>query len=208
MRIGLYGLPTAGKTYILDKINFLDVVSGSRLLHEMCPDFDSKNDVQKNRIRMDLAELLMSRDTFIADGHYAFGDKVVFTESDGKLYDVFIYLYISPEILRERMAASDRNSKYLSYNIEEWQNREINCLREYCHVNNKDFYVLDNHPRNEFADTSDVIEFIKKIASGYSCASFAERCANEILNFSSTDIITLMDRDQTITVDLEGLNYV
>ena len=42
MRIGLYGLPTAGKTYILDKINFIDVVSGSRMLRELCPDFDLK----------------------------------------------------------------------------------------------------------------------------------------------------------------------
>ena len=32
MRIGLYGMPTAGKTYILDKVDFLEVMSGSVLL--------------------------------------------------------------------------------------------------------------------------------------------------------------------------------
>lgn len=201
MRIGLYGLPTVGKTYILDKISFLDVVSGSTMLREICPEFDLKNDVEKNKIRMDLANILMSKDNFIVDGHYAFGDKIVFTESDGKLYDVFIYLYLSPEKIRERMAASIRNKKYLSYNIEEWQKYEINCLREYCHMNDKDFYVLDNPPQNEFDDISSVIEFIKGIVSGYSCVTFAERCANEILKHSSSNIITLMDGDKTVTVE-------
>ena len=201
MRIGLFGLPTAGKTYILDKISFLDVVSGSTMLREICPEFDLKNDVEKNKTRMDLANILMSKDNFIVDGHYAFGDKVVFTESDGKLYDIFIYLYISPEKIRERMVASIRNRKYLSYNIEEWQKYEINCLREYCHMNDKDFYVLDNPPQNEFDDISSVVEFIKGIVSGYSCVAFAERCANEILKHSSSNIITLMDGDKTVTVE-------
>ena len=40
MRIGLYGMPTAGKTYILDKVDFLEVMSGSVLLREICPTFD------------------------------------------------------------------------------------------------------------------------------------------------------------------------
>ena len=43
MRIGLYGMPTAGKTYILDKVDFLEVMSGSVLLREICPTFDSVN---------------------------------------------------------------------------------------------------------------------------------------------------------------------
>lgn len=201
MRIGLYGLPAAGKTYILDKIKFLDVISGSRMLRKICPEFDAKSDVQKNTIRIKLAELLKNRDMFIMDGHYAFGDKVVFTESDGKLYDVFMYLYIAPEILKERMATSNRNSKYLSYNIDEWQNYEINGLRKYCHMNGKDFYVLDNPPQNEFNDVSSIIEFIRTVASGYSCVTFAEHCTKEILNRSSSDVIILMDGDRTITIE-------
>ena len=34
MRIGLYGMPTAGKTHILNKIDFIEVANGSRLLRE------------------------------------------------------------------------------------------------------------------------------------------------------------------------------
>ena len=49
MRIGLYGMPTAGKSYILDKVDFLEVMSGSVLLREICPTFDSEDDHGKNK---------------------------------------------------------------------------------------------------------------------------------------------------------------
>lgn len=42
MRIGLYGMPTAGKTHILDKIDFIEVLVGSKLLREYDPDFDNQ----------------------------------------------------------------------------------------------------------------------------------------------------------------------
>ena len=115
MRIGLYGMPTSGKTYILDRIDFIESLSGSRFLREICPDFDKKDDAVKNMVRQKLADLLSEKDSFIMDGHYAFGDKVVFTENDGQLYDVFVYLYILPELLLKRMEASERNRKYLCF---------------------------------------------------------------------------------------------
>ena len=30
MRIGLYGMPTSGKTHILDRIDFIEVLVGSK----------------------------------------------------------------------------------------------------------------------------------------------------------------------------------
>ena len=42
MRIGLYGMPTAGKTHVLNQLDFIDVKLGSNFLREICPDFDSK----------------------------------------------------------------------------------------------------------------------------------------------------------------------
>jgi hypothetical protein len=121
MRIGLYGMPTAGKSYILDKIDFLEVMSGSVLLNEICPTFDSEDDHGKNMAREELAKRLLGVESFIMDGHYAFGDKVAFTDMDGQLYDVILYLYISPDVLIKRMRGSDKNKKYLSYDIEKWQ---------------------------------------------------------------------------------------
>ena len=144
MRIALYGMPTSGKSYILDKIDFISVMQGSKILHDICPDFDLQNEMGRKNARQQLADLLAVSDNFIMDGHYSFGDEIAFTNNDGGLYDVFLYLYVSPEFLKMRMEKSERNKKYLLYDIKEWQEKEINGLREYCHEHDKDFYIIDN----------------------------------------------------------------
>ena len=83
MRIGLYGMPTAGKTYVLDKIDFIDVVVGSKLLREYDPDFDLRDEAGRAQDRKDVANIMKQRDHFIMDGHYAFGDEIAFTEDEG-----------------------------------------------------------------------------------------------------------------------------
>lgn len=201
MRIGLYGMPTAGKTHILDQLDFIEVIVGSRLLREYDPDFDSRDEAGREQDRKAVAQLMMAKETFIMDGHYAFGDEIAFTEDEGKMYDVYLYLYVSPDIIKERMAASDKNRKYLRYDIAGWQNTEIAGLRKYCQDNGKDFYVLDNPPDNCFEDVSDIIEFIRGIVNGYSCAAYAKECADYILNRSKSDTIVLLDGDKTLTVE-------
>ena len=201
MRIGLYGMPTAGKSYILERIDFTECLSGSRLLREISPDFDIMSDDDKDRARRKLADKLITKSSFIMDGHYAFGNKAVFTENDGRLYDAFVYLYISQDELTKRMEGSLRNRKYLRYDISEWQRNEIESLREYCHKNEKDFYVLDNPPQNVFDDVALVIDFIRAIADGYSCVSLAKSIAADILKNCKSDTVTLMDGDKTITVE-------
>ena len=201
MRIGLYGMPAAGKTYILNKLDFIKVVSGSLMLREICPEFDQKDEEEKNEVRRKLADRLATIDTFIIDGHYAFGDKKAFTEKDGCLYDAFLYLYVLPEALKKRMEVSERNRKYLDYDLDKWQKWEIESLREYCHEHDKDFYVIDNPPENFFGDISEVIDFIKAVLGGYSCKALAEKCADEILKSSKSDTVVLMDGDKTVTIE-------
>lgn len=201
MRIGLYGMPTAGKTFILEQIDFIEVVVGSKLLKEYDPDFDTRDEAGREQDRKAVAQLMMNKETFIMDGHYAFGDEIAFTEDDGKMYDVYLYLYVSPDILKERMAASSKNRKYLKFDVTEWQNEEISGLRKYCHDNGKDFYVIDNPPYNCFEDVSGVIRFIRDIVDGYSCVSYARECADYIINNSKTDTIVLLDGDKTLTIE-------
>ena len=201
MRIGLYGMPTSGKTYILDQIDFLEVLVGSKLLREYAPDFDRRDEEGRERARKEVAELMMSKDSFIMDGHYAFGDEIAFTEEEGKMYDIYLYLYISPEALRSRMEASQKNQKYLAFDVEEWQNREISALRSYCHRVDKDFYVIDNPPHNEFADAPKAIEFIKSIVNGYSCKEYAKKCVADILERSMSNTVVLLDGDKTLTIE-------
>ena len=198
MRIGLYGMPSAGKTSILENIDFIDVFCGSQFLKKRTPDFDRKNSEEKNTCRKELAKHLLTKDNFIMDGHYAFGDEIAFTESDGNLYDTFIYLYVRPDILCKRMEQSDKNQKYLKYDISMWQQTEIEKLREYCHKNEKDFYVIDNPSVGYFEDVQIVIDFIKDIVNGFSCVSFAKKCANDILSHVGEEkTVTLFDGDRT-----------
>lgn len=201
MRIGLYGMPCAGKTYILDQVDFVEVVVGSKLLREYDPDFDKRDEAGREADRKAVAKKMMEKETFIMDGHYAFGDELAFTEDEGNMYDVYIYLYISPEVLKKRMMTSEKNQKYSKFNIEEWQNIEIQGLREYCHNNNKDFYVVDNPPLNEGESTDIIITFIRDIIDGFSCVGYARKCAEDILRTSSDDTIMLLDGDKTLTIE-------
>ena len=201
MRIGLYGMPTAGKTYIMDQIDFMEVIVGSKLLRQYDPDFDKRDETGREKDRKDVANIMLSKPEFIMDGHYAFGDEIAFTEEEGNMYEIYIYLYVDPEVLRSRMNASQKNQKYLKFDIKAWQQREIDGLREYCHKHNKDFYVIDNPPENAVNDASDIIQFIKDIRAGYSCVDFAKKCVKAILEKSSSDEITLYDGDKTLTVE-------
>lgn len=132
MRLGLYGLPAAGKTYILDRINGIKVFHGSDMLFDLDKDFHNTDENGRKAVRKELANSLLKENNFIMDGHYSFGDNVVFTKEDGKLYDAFLYLYIEPRVLKSRMEKSSKNIKYLKYDIKKWQNNEIEKLREYC----------------------------------------------------------------------------
>lgn len=201
MRIGLYGMPTSGKTYIMDRIDFMEVIVGSKLLRQFDPDFDKRDEVGREYDRRKVAEMMMAKKEFIMDGHYAFGKEIAFTEEEGKMYDVYIYIYIDPEVLKERMLSSNKNLKYADNDIAAWQKCEIDGLREYCHLHEKDFYVVDNPTDNAYINADEVIEFIRDIRNGYSCVEHAKRIADKILKESSGDTITLMDGDKTLTIE-------
>ena len=204
MRIGLYGVPTAGKTYILEKIKFMPVLVGSKLLRERNTNFDNCDEIEKENTRKQVAKLLINENkSFIMDGHYSFGDKIAFTEEEGQMYDIYLYLYVSPEILKQRITTSLKNSsKYANFDIEQWQNKEILDLRQFCHQNNKDFYIIDN-PKSHYDEeyTLLVLNFIKDIVLGYSCVSYAEKCANCIIQESKSDIVHLFDGDKSLTLE-------
>ena len=82
MKIGLYGLPTAGKTTILSQIDFAPVLIGSDLLRKIAPSFSTFSDSKQNMVRKRLAQSLREKDSFLMDGHYSFGEKTVFTDED------------------------------------------------------------------------------------------------------------------------------
>ena len=129
------------------------------------------------------------------DGHYSFGEEIAFTEADGDLYDTFIYLYTPIDILMARMEKSERNRKYLKYDLNKWQSYEINSLRKYCHLNNKDFYIIDSPESNGMIDSELALEFIQDVYHGFSCVNFSRKIVDE-LNIQNKKIY-LLDGDKT-----------
>ena len=204
MKIALYGLPCAGKTTLMDKLSGIKTVNGSECLKKLCNgSFADLYEEEKYAVRIKYTEYLCRLDDeiILSDGHYSFLDKVVFTEQDGAVYDVFIYLYCSAEILKKRYEASVKNKKYRDLsvtNIESWQQFEIENLRKECHSRNKDFYVIKSNEitANEFSD------FICHIKDGYSSFGLAEMLTSEICKkYPEPCHIHLVDGDKTAIVE-------
>ncbi len=197
MRFALYGMPCAGKTTLLENMKLLTVVNGSVRLNALASSrfgrgFRELGEEDRRALRECLAQELKREDNIIVDGHYAFGDQVVFTNSDGDCYDVFLYLYESPGILLERMGRSGKNTKYLKFDIEKWQAQEIDDLRRYCLNHEKDFYIIDDRRLFE--------PFIREILQGFSTIRFSKDAAGSIAKCCpGTEPLYLLDGDKTVS---------
>ena len=197
MKYALYGLPCAGKTTIFEGLT-IPVIHGSTELNKMASGrFSDLPDTEKNALRIRYAEQLKTRtDSFISDGHYSFLDDVAFTDADGELYDVFIYLYYEPEIISERLKSSDKNRRFAELSVErirKWQSFEIESLRAESHKRNKDFYVVKD------ITTEGLQAFIDSIENGFSSFGLAKDIANQIMHFYPQPCdIHICDGDKTI----------
>lgn len=193
----LYGLPCAGKTTLLNGLD-IKVINGSAELNSLSSGrFSELDENKKNRVRVQYAERLSKMTgTLISDGHYAFPDKVVFTEADAKAYDVFLYLYCDPEIIRERLCNSEKNARFSDIsaeNIGKWQRYEIEELRRECHKRNKDFYVVNGISSDE------VGSFIQNIENGFSSFRLAEEIVDQIKSvYPEPCNICIYDGDKTV----------
>lgn len=197
MKFSLYGLPCSGKTTILNGLK-IPVIHGSAELNKLSEGrFDQLSEEEKREVRVRYAEQLSRMSgSIISDGHYSFLDDVVFTEADANLYDVFIYLYCEPEIIRERLSHSAKNTRFADLSderIRKWQYFEIEGLRNECHKRNKDFYVVRDISTDELQD------FIEKIEDGFSSYSFAEKIADYIRTiYPEPCELHICDGDKTI----------
>lgn len=182
MRIALYGMPCAGKTTIMEQIPNARIIHGSQELNRICGgEFASLTDEEKKAVRIMYTEFIRGLDDelIISDGHYSFLEDIAFTDADSELYDVFLYIYCRAEILLQRYRQSAKNSKFSENSvetIEQWQNYEIEHLREECHKRNKDFYVVSDSEDN----TSGVLSFIEFIRNGHSGFRIAKQISNKI----------------------------
>ncbi len=197
MKFSLYGLPCAGKTTIMNNLS-IPIIHGSTELNKIASGkFSTLSEEEKNALRIKYADKLSERkDSFISDGHYSFLDDVVFTESDARLYDIFIYLYCDPEIIYKRLHNSSKNARFSKLSperIKKWQDFEIESLRDECHRMNKDFYVVNNISSGEFQ------AFINKIECGFISYTLAENIASKIGSiYRDPCELHICDGDKTI----------
>ena len=197
MKYALYGLPCAGKTTIFEGLT-IPVIHGSTELNKMASGrFSDLPDTEKKSLRIRYAEQLKARtDSFISDGHYSFLDDVAFTDADGELYDVFIYLYCEPETISERLKSSDKNRRFAGLSVErirKWQSFEIENLRAECHKRNKDFYVVKD------ITAEGLQAFIDSIENGFSSFGLAEDIAIQIMHlYPQPCDIQICDGDKTV----------
>ena len=196
-------MPCAGKSTLMDRITDAKVINGSQELRRICGgSFSELSEEEKHQVRIKYTEYInaLNDEVIVSDGHYSFMETVAFTEADGDLYDIFIYLYCSPETLKERYALSEKNAKFAGESIEslrQWQEFEINNLREECHRRNKDFYVVSDNEeeKNKFFD------FLSLLREGFSSYDLATDICNQIMEqFNKQDILYMVDGDKTIII--------
>ncbi|MDE7431915.1 MAG: hypothetical protein K2N34_08375 [Lachnospiraceae bacterium] len=203
MRIALYGMPCAGKTTLMETIPDVRVIHGSRELKRISGgSFSELSEEEKFDVRVKYTEYIkeLNDRVIISDGHYSFQNNVVFTEADGNLYDVFIYLYCSPKLLLHRYEESEKNTEYAKLSpaiIEQWQNFEIASLRFECHKRGKDFYVVSDGQTSLCRFT----EFINYIKGGYSSYKLAKGLVREIRAvYPEPCELSIVDGDKTIII--------
>lgn len=158
--------------------------------------------MERLNVRIKYTEYInaLNDEVIVSDGHYSFMETVAFTEADGDLYDIFIYLYCSPENLKERYALSEKNAKFAGESIEslrQWQEFEINNLREECHRRNKDFYVVSDNEEEQ----NNFFDFLSLLREGFSSYDLATDICNQIMEqFNKQDILYMVDGDKTIII--------
>ena len=203
MKIALYGMPCAGKSTLMDRITDAKVINGSQELRRICGgSFLELSEEEKHQVRIKYTEYIngLNDEVIVSDGHYSFMETVAFTEAAGDLYDIFIYLYCSPENLKERSALYEKHAKIedeSSGSIRQWQEFDFIKVREDCQRRKNDFYVVSDNEeeQNKFFD------FLSLLREGFSSYDLATDICNQIMEqFNKQDILYMVDGDKTIII--------
>ena len=221
MKIGVYGLPCAGKDTFnykfIRQFNFFIAIKGSSNLDVIAMEKYSKyfkdlDDGKQAKIRRHFARCtLKSTDNLIIDGHFCFpkedGYLTVLTDNDVKLYDIFIYLKVDPKTLHSRIAESEKNKLYQKLSIEDikkWQNKEIEDLRDIAFNNHKEFLVLGQ----EYSESYKFLDLYLYYHTYFNAMEIAKRYIEEIKKLNCKNRkIAILDCDRTVSVEDTTISY-
>lgn len=207
MKYAVYGLPCAGKDYLISQLlqqfaiqhirgsDFLNANSGGR--------FRELPAHEQEKLRKAFISYIDSfrNNDVIVDGHYCFIENgeynVVFTEDDGDCYDVFFYLSTPASTIRERILSSDKNKKFAHLTDEQinaWKEHEIKYLQKECFEREKEFIILNG-------DNASNLEFISKVVTKNipKSVSIANDIVHLILPECTDKDVCLVDCDKTVS---------
>ena len=206
MKFVLYGLPCAGKDYLLERMPFIEHIKGSEWLNAQCGGkFREMPEDKQNALRIKFIEYVKEMDfrNIIVDGHYAFpegdGFRKAFTESDGDCYDVFVYLDTPVETIFNRIQDSEKNtiySKLTQSDLQVWRDYEVDALFHEALVRGKEFILLDY-------DLDNIITFMKGMADGTirTAPQVSRANADRVIEATGGKRrIILSDGDKTLTI--------
>lgn len=222
MKYAIYGISCCGKDTFINKLLASNKFKGyehpkgsdslnSIAMHVFEKNFKDLSDSEKNNVREKYAQELQQKKNIFADGHYCFPKdnsyELAFTAKDAECYEAFFYLKASPDVVKSRIANSQKNQKFATLStsdIASWQKKEISELRDICFKNEKDFIVLDS----DFESSMKFIEHYtvnyKSVNSYQQAARIAERCKSHI---HGTKKIALFDCDRTVVQEDTGTDY-
>ena len=206
MKFVLYGLPCAGKDYLLERMPFIEHIKGSEWLNAQCGGkFREMPEDKQNALRIKFIEYVKEMDfrNIIVDGHYAFpegdGFRKAFTESDGDCYDVFVYLDTPVETIFNRIQDSEKNtiySKLTQSDLQVWRDYEVDALFHEALVRGKEFILLDY-------DLDNIITFMSGMADGTirTAPQVSRANADRVIEATGGKRrIILSDGDKTLTI--------
>lgn len=227
MRIGVYGVSRAGKSYLINKVlDKLKVknINGSEMLSQISgasiEDFKKLHENKKEFYRKQLISKLkqnFSYDDLIIDGHYCFVNKdngsyeVVFTEEDLNFYDIFLYLDTPADIILERFRSSKgfrQNLTITVRDIEAWKEYEIRELKKQCQTLDKDLIILGNNLEKNIKWIELVLQKDIKTSSLAIAQNILDTYKDEIDKHNS---ILLLDCDKTLSINdstIDLFNYL
>ena len=223
MKIGVYGVSRAGKSYLISKvIETMDIksINGSERLSAISgvsiENFKKLHKNEKEFCRRRLINQLkkeFEHDNLIIDGHYCFLSnsnkeyEVVFTDEDLSFYDVFIYLDTPSDIILERFRNSSgfrRNLQITQDEIDKWKEFEIKELKKQCKNANKELIIVDDNLEEN-------INWIKLILEN-NIRTSSLAIAKDILDTYKYELdkyenILLLDCDKTLSINDSTIDF-
>ena len=230
--IGIYGIQGVGKSYLLKQIAHerieWNIIDGSQLIRDVLSvqgltmnQFEKMSSSEKSAVRKEAIECVKKRPgvTLIA-GHCTFPrDGVsdsdepaqfidVFTEADGSVYDLIVYLEKPVEEISHQIKNDQTRDRtmYSIDNLQRWADYENSVIEAKCLEYNIDHFVFRSDKSN---DHHILISMILDKMILPSIKSLKERSEQALISsikrdVPSADVYLLIDGDGTLCAQDTG----